>query len=128
MDDTELMALSNDDGVSVHAGFPNPAAERRQAGLNFGLDLNRQLIKHPASSFVFRVSGHHWNEEGIYDGDIAIVDRALTPRPIDRVLTWEDGGFRIYRHRQMAPSSESWGVITSIIHQFRFAGSPGRDR
>lgn len=129
MHNQDFMALGHQDGVSVHAAFPNPAAEAVQRrGSFFSLDLNARLIKHPLSSYAFRVHGHQWSEQGIYDGDIALIDRALTPQPIDRVVIWEDDDFRIYRQRELLPPAEAWGVVTAIIHQYRFAGSPGHDR
>jgi len=119
MDDQEIMALSNNDGVSIHAGFPNPAADRRQSGLRLSLDLNQYLIKHPSSSYIFRISGHHWSDQGIFDGDVAIIDRILPPAPSDLVIVWEANGFGIYRRQQLAADEEPWGVVSSVIHQFR---------
>jgi DNA polymerase V len=37
------------------------------------------LIQHPAATFFCRVSGDSMEGAGIYDGDILIVDRAVTP-------------------------------------------------
>ena len=121
MDDLETMALGNTDGVSIHAGFPNPAADRRQAGLRLSLDLNQYLIKHPSSSYIFRISGHHWSDQGVLDGDIAIIDRALTPQGSDLVIVWETSGFSIRRHQHLSETEEPWGVISAIIHQHRRA-------
>lgn len=121
-DDTEIMAYSDQsygDGVSVHAGFPNPAADRRRAGSPVSLDLNQHLIKRPGSSFLFRVAGHVWASEGVFDGDIAIIDRALTPQTTDLVIIWQSSGFSLTRKRQLAPEDEPLGVVTSIIHQYR---------
>jgi hypothetical protein len=120
--DLETMAYSDEsygDGVSVHAGFPNPAADRRRAGVQLSLDLNQHLIKRPSSSFLFRVAGHHWASDGVFDGDIAIIDRALTPQPADMVIIWQDSGFSLSRQRQLSLEDEPLGVVTSIIHQYR---------
>ena len=121
-DDLEIMAYSDEsygDGVSVHAGFPNPAADRRRAGSPLSLDLNQHLIKHPSSSYLFRVAGHLWASDGVFDGDIAIIDRALTPRPTDLVIIWQASGFSLNRSRQLSPEDEPLGVVTAIIHQYR---------
>lgn len=121
-DDTEIMAYSDKsygDGVSVHAGFPNPAADRQRAGSPLSLDLNQHLIKHPSSSFLFRIAGHAWVPDGVFDGDIAIIDRALTPQLTDLVVTWQSSGFSLSRKRQLKPEEEPLGVVTSIIHQYR---------
>ncbi len=37
--------LANSDGVSVHRGFPNPAAEPRGQDTRLALDLNRLLAR-----------------------------------------------------------------------------------
>jgi DNA polymerase V len=106
------------DGVSVHAGFPNPALDRRRAGVQISLDLNQHLIKRPGSSFLFRVAGHTWASDGVFDGDIAIIDRALTPQVTDLVIIWQSSGFSLSRQRQLGIEDEPLGVVTSIIHQY----------
>jgi len=71
----------------VPAGFPNPADDY----MDKGLDLNEYLIKHQAATFYCRVSGDSMTGVGIFDGDILIVDRALTPQQGDVVLAALDG-------------------------------------
>lgn len=56
----------------VSAGFPSPADDY----LEGPIDLNRQLIRHPAATFFVRVSGDSMVGAGIHDGDLLIVDRA----------------------------------------------------
>ena len=102
-------------GVSIHAGFPNPAADTRLRGLN----LNQLLIKNATSTFMFRVRGEHGTTIGIFDGDIAIVDRAADTRANDYVL-WHDGTrFNLSRQARIAEGSTMWGVITAVIHPYR---------
>lgn len=99
--------------ISVHAGFPNPAAERSGTP---PLSLDRLLVRHPSSTFFFRIRGHNWQDQGIFDGDIAVVDRALTPHGDNLVVWWQaDGAFALstYRH---TTSRDIWGTITAIIH------------
>ncbi len=59
----------------VAAGFPSAAEDH----IEEHLDLN-DLIKHPAATFLVRVSGHSMQEAGIYENDILIVDRSIAPR------------------------------------------------
>jgi hypothetical protein len=102
-------------GVSIHTGFPNPAADRRLRGL----DLNQLLIKQPNSTFMFRIRGHEGTTQGIFDGDLAVVDRAASPRPSDFVL-WHDGErFKLSRPARIAEGAVTWGVVTAVIHQYR---------
>jgi DNA polymerase V len=110
--------LANSDGVSVHSGFPNPALDRRGQEQRLALDLNQLLIRHPSSTYLFRISGHLWADQGIYDGDVAVVDRTLTPRVGDIVLTWEENSFSLSRCRQQPASPQPWAVVTAVIHPF----------
>lgn len=104
-------------GVSEHAGFPNPATDTSMPALDF----NKLLIAHRASTYMFRVQGNDWQDAGIHDGDIAVIDRALDARNGDVVLWWSDsqGEFAIGKKSAMPPSSAIWGVVTATIHQFR---------
>ncbi|HEX7368500.1 MAG TPA: S24 family peptidase [Candidatus Saccharimonadales bacterium] len=113
-DDAETLAGGNPGAVTVHAGFPNPAAERHGSPL----DLNRLLIKHPSSTYFFRIRGETWEDIGIFDGDIAIIDRALAPRRSDLVITWERDSFRLQHWRHWHTGDEPWGVVSSIIHPY----------
>lgn len=102
--------------VDVHAGFPNAATDAPEHALS----LDRLLITSPHSTYLFRVRGHHWETIGIFDGDIAIVDRALTPRHGDAIISWNSDGALIMRHwHQSEESMEPWGVITATVHPTR---------
>ena len=104
-------------GVAIHAGFPNPAADKSLAALN----LNQLLVQRSASTYMFRVRGHEWRRLGIFDGDLAIVDRALDARRSDLVVWWREGGeaFAISLRPDVPEQATVWGVVTSVIHQFR---------
>lgn len=60
---------------SVHAGFPSPADDF----LEGSLDLNNLVIKHPEATFFARVEGDSMQDEGIAEGDILVVDKAIEP-------------------------------------------------
>src|SRR5262249_20315968 len=117
------MAKSSDnqDGVSIHSGFPNPATDKSL----HTLDFNQLLIEHTASTYLFRIQGNEWQEVGVFDGDIAVIDRALDPRKTDVVLWWHDkaGEFAISKYPDVPGEATCWGVVTASIHQFR----PKRD-
>lgn len=99
--------------IAVHAGFPNPAAERSGAPLS----LDKLLIRHPSSTYFFRVRGHHWHRYGVFDGDLAIIDRAITPREAELVVWWQESGeFAVSRFAK-ADHQNIWGTIIAIIHQ-----------
>ncbi len=108
---------ASSDGVSIHTGFPNPAIDTRLSGL----DLNKLLICHGASTYMFRIEGNEWGEAGVFEGDVAIVDRALDPRRNDVVLGWDEdrGEFIITPYASLPTAARLWGVITATIHEFR---------
>ena len=115
----DLPDLAGSDGVSVHTGFPNPALDRRGKGAPLALDLNQLLVKRASSTYLFRIAGHRWADQGIYDGDVAIVDRAEDGNnDNDVVVTWQSDGFAITRRRQLDHGEEPLGVVTAVIHQF----------
>lgn len=110
-------SLREQQGVSVHTGFPNPATD---ASLHT-IDLNKILIAHTASTYLFRVRGHQWEEAGVFDGDVALVDRGLDARQTDVVIWWDNSPdeFKISTYATVARDATVWGVITATIHQFR---------
>ena len=121
--------------TSIEAGFPSPADDH----LDVALDLNEYLIKHPSSTFYIYVKGDSMINNGIYDGDIIIVDRSLTPRTKDIVVAVIDGDFtvkKMYKKNNkiyLNPGNKNyksicvdcdmdfqiWGVVTHSIHHCR---------
>lgn len=61
---------------SVQAGFPSPAEDHMVQRV----DLMAELIKHPQASFLLRIRGESMRDVGLFDGDVVLVDRAITPR------------------------------------------------
>lgn len=116
MDDTGELA---DDAVRLHRGFQNPAAERFDGSSRLALSLDAALIRHPSSTYLFRISGGQWERYGVFDRDMALVDRALAPRPRDLVVFWEDDYFIIHRYAYLPDGTEIWGVVSAIIHRYR---------
>lgn len=102
-----------EDGMAVHAGFPNPGADRRTAPLS----LDRLLIRHPSSTYFFRVEGHGWADHGIFDGNLALIDRAVTPKPQDLVIYWDGDDFAISRRSNLTAVDSIWGTITNTIYE-----------
>ncbi len=103
------------EGVSVHAGFPNPALD----GSLDSLDLNRLLVVHPSGTYFMRIVGNDWQDEGIFDSDIIMVDRVMAPRKIDLVIWWEGESFVISSPRHVPKKTPVWGVVTTTIHRYR---------
>ncbi len=80
-----------DDGV--RAGFPSPA----QDYIMESIDLNRTLIKHPASTFYAKVVGDSMSGEGITEGDILIIDRSIEAEHGDLAVCCINGEFTLKR-------------------------------
>lgn len=102
-------------------GFASPAETEREPPL----DLNRQLIAHPAATFLLRARGH-WPEFGIRSGDMLVVDRAWEPAERLLVLGVRDGAFCLGRLRRVPGgwrfgTGEGqeliWGVICHVVRQ-----------
>src|SRR6266702_3138234 len=92
MEDFEENPNNDQQDVSVHTGFPNPATDNARYG---NLYLNKLLIQNNASTFLMRIAGNDWQHFGILNDDIAIIDRSLRPQPNDLVIWWYDGDFAI---------------------------------
>ncbi|MFZ1249049.1 MAG: S24 family peptidase [Candidatus Saccharimonadales bacterium] len=106
-------ALETGTAVATHKGFPNPAAERGRTPLS----LDRLLIRSPSSTYFFRIRGHSWHRLGIFDGDIAVVDRARTPTPGKIVIASTDTGDLVVAKWGEMRLENLWGVITAIVHE-----------
>ncbi|MFU2208711.1 translesion error-prone DNA polymerase V autoproteolytic subunit [Solidesulfovibrio sp. C21] len=118
---------------TVPAGFPSPAEDY----IDKKLDLNEQLVRHPAATFFVRVDGNSMRDARVASGDILVVDRAVEPRDGHIVIAALDGELTVKRLRRKngqvllvpenpdyAPvavgpeaSFEVWGVVTYIIHK-----------
>ncbi len=77
----------------VSAGFPSPADDYTEESI----DLNEHLITNPFSTFFLRVKGDSMINSGIYDKDLIIVDKSLTPKPGNIVIAMIEGEFTVKR-------------------------------
>ena len=92
------MSTSGHIGISVElpeikAGFPSPA----QDYVENGIDLNRELVKNPSSTFLGRARGNSMEGAGIFDGDLLIIDKSLEPREGAIAVCFIDGEFTLKR-------------------------------
>ena len=119
----------------VQAGFPSPADDH----LERSIDLNEELIQHPAATFFVRVKGESMHDAGIQSGDILVVDRSLAPTDRKIVVAMIDGEFTVKRFRnqegrifleaandqfpriEVSEDQELvvWGVVSFVIHPAR---------
>ena len=105
------MSTSGHIGISVElpeikAGFPSPA----QDYVENGIDLNRELVKNPSSTFFGRARGSSMEGAGIFDGDLLIIDKSLEPREGAIAVCFIDGEFTLKRIH----SERHEGQVTAI--------------
>lgn len=89
--------------AGIRAGFPSPA----QDYITETIDLNRELIEHPASTFYAKVVGDSMAGEGITEGDILVVDKSIEAEHGDLAVCCLDGEFTLKRLRFM-PGNRLW--------------------
>lgn len=122
----------------IRAGFPSPAQDYMETGI----DLNRELIRHPSSTFYGRVKGDSMNDAGVHDGDLLVIDKSLEPRDGDMAVCCLNGEFTLkfirieketvwlmpanpeYMPIKVTPDDDFtiWGIVTYSIHDNRKKG------
>jgi DNA polymerase V len=131
IDDTAPAAILHRADSLIPAGFPSPADDY----LEDRIDLTRELVPNPTSTFLARVRGESMRDAGLNDGDLILIDRSRTPRSGGMVLAWVDGGFTVkylslqgdqvflnaanpdFPDLQVREDSDChiWGVVTHVI-------------
>ncbi len=77
----------------IKAGFPSPAEDHS----DLKLDLNKELIKNPSSTFFARVSGESMIDDGVDNGDLLVIDKSVTPFDGAMAVCYIDGEFTLKR-------------------------------
>lgn len=118
---------------NVAAGFPSTADNFSEEGL----DLNKLLINHRSATYFVKVQGRSMEDANIFEGDILIVDKSITPTNKAIIIASINGEFTVKRliksneklylepanksfsKIEISPLSnfELWGVVTYIIHR-----------
>jgi DNA polymerase V len=83
--------------TGISAGFPSPADDY----IEDRIDLNRELIKNPSSTFFGRVNGDSMVKAGIGNGDLIVVDKSIEPKNNSVVVCIIDGEFTVKRFRKL---------------------------
>lgn len=130
-----LDSASSDEGrQQAKRGF---AARQRSARLPLSLDV-RFKLNHPAV-FLLRLESDCWESEGIYAGDVLVVDRSLPLSANSLVVTVSAGelvlakvkrkegaGWQLlnqrgrviaatYYHQEAA---QLWGVVKALVREY----------
>lgn len=130
--------MSNDAMIieGLCAGFPSPAQD--YAGDT--IDLTKEMVRHPESTFYARISGDSMRDAGIHNSDIVVIDRSIVPQNGHFVVACIDGEFTVKEYQYdksnqcawLVPHNSNyskikvtesnqfciWGVITFCVHKF----------
>lgn len=118
-------------GSPIHAGFPSPAEDY----IDLSIDLNKELIKNPSSTFLAKVKGLSMKDAGIQENDILVVDKSLEPYNKCIAVCYIDGEFTLKKIKierkciYLIPANEDfkpikvteindfqiWGIVTYVI-------------
>lgn len=129
---TTLNLTLVDSGIS--AGFPSPAEDF----MDLSIDLNKELIKNPSTTFYGRVSGDSMQDLGINDGDLVVIDKSLPPSNGKIAVCFIDGEFTmktikidknccwlIPENKHYKPIKATadndfliWGIVIHVIKSF----------
>ena len=133
--DRKTESGGNNSSGEHFTGFASPAEDQ----VNAPIDLNKELIHHPETTYFARIDGDALKDIGIQDGDLIVIDRSLPFQENDLVVCYLNGAFDIkFVHytkdgeiyltssdpeRGIFRASETddlllWGVITYVIHQY----------
>lgn len=119
----------------IRAGFPSPAQDYMEQAI----DLNKEIVKHPASTFYGRVVGNSMSGEGIDNGDILVIDKSLELIDGDLAVCFINGEFTVKRVKLekdfawLVPSNPDyqpikvtkddeftiWGIVTYTVKKNR---------
>lgn len=119
---------------TIQAGFPSPAEDLGAKRI----DILEKLIKHPQATYQMTVRGESMRDAGIFDGDVILIDRAISPRNGHYVVAIVDNEFVCKKYWQRAgqvklkaanptypdivskegQTIEVWGVILTAFKRF----------
>ena len=115
----------------ISAGFPSPADDF----LDASIDLNREFVKNPSTTFYGRVKGDSMINAGLNNGDLLIIDKSLEPIDNKIAVCFIDGEFTVKRikiekdivwlvaenekYQPIKVTAENdfliWGIVTTVI-------------
>jgi len=119
----------------ISAGFPSPANDY----LDATIDLNKELIKNPSSTFFGRVKGLSMKDAGIDDEDILIIDKSIIPKSGMTAVCFVDGEFTLKKiclgnnfitlqpannnYKPIVVTEQNdfliWGIVTYVIKKMK---------
>ncbi|MFD0762709.1 LexA family protein [Lutibacter aestuarii] len=115
----------------ISAGFPSPADDF----LDASIDLNKEFVKNPSTTFYGRVKGDSMINAGLNNGDLLIIDKSLEPVDNKIAVCFIDGEFTVKRikiekdiiwliaenekYQPIKVTADNdfiiWGIVTTVI-------------
>jgi DNA polymerase V len=115
----------------ISAGFPSPADDF----LDASIDLNKEFVKNPSTTFYGRVKGDSMINAGLNNGDLLIIDKSLEPIDNKIAVCFIDGEFTVKRikiekdiiwliaenekYQPIKVTADNdfiiWGIVTTVI-------------
>jgi DNA polymerase V len=115
----------------ISAGFPSPADDF----LDAAIDLNKEFVKNPSTTFYGRVRGDSMINAGLNTGDLLIIDKSLEPVENKIAVCFIDGEFTVKRikiekdivwlvaenenYKPIKVTADNdfiiWGIVTTVI-------------
>ena len=132
----DIPGLQHSAGSGSHDGSPSRAYDCMEPCI----DLNRELVRHPAATFYGRVVGDSMTDAGVEEGDILVIDRSIEAADGDMCVCFVDGEFTLKYlsfkdpgHLNLVPANDAypvieitdassfsvWGVVTYVIKKVR---------
>jgi DNA polymerase V len=130
----ELLEIEVPHYGEVAAGFPSEAYNYVEKGIDF----NKLIIKQKETTFCLVAGGNSMSGDGIYQGDLLVIDKLAEPYDNSIVVFSIDGEFTLKRLKYKKDSIElissnpemativikegeelkRWGVLTYAIKKF----------
>lgn len=117
MKDTEVRFIKKSDKNfrverPTQTGFSSPATHYNEPRI----DLNVALVDNASATFFIRISDDAFQNFGILEKDVLIIDKSLVPKNNQLVLAIEDSTFCVVRIGENEHDEiQVWGVITYIV-------------
>lgn len=84
------------------------------------LDIHDYMVTHPASTFFMKMEGDGPKYSGIEDGDVLVIDRAVTAKEGNLAVLIEDGILKVEKLSKNNQAEELvlWGTVVGLLRKF----------
>jgi DNA polymerase V len=82
------------------------------------LDIHEFIVSNPASTYFVKIEGNEFDEFGIHNEDILVIDRSRTFHTHEWYVVIIENEFTLLPLTQHpSKDCEYWGAVTFIIHK-----------